>query len=159
MTSKNNRARICHFKLSASFRSHLWIQTGVTVRKRSIRVKIVDFSVRVTFKFDERPRKSIGHLFYVTSSFVLVVICGFNMEMPKLGQNLLWPLLPWPLTSDLDSSVWITRLSMWLLLKISWWYDDGNFVKNVWRTDGQERSRGCLVAAKNGEITGRRKLA
>ena len=35
MTLKNNRAPLlCYFKLCASFHSHLWIQNGVTVRKR-----------------------------------------------------------------------------------------------------------------------------
>ena len=44
MTLKNNRAPLlCYFKLYASFRSHRWIQTGVTVRKRPIWVKFVDF--------------------------------------------------------------------------------------------------------------------
>ena len=46
MTSKNNRAPLLYYiKLCASFQSHGWIQTGVTVRKRSIRVKIGDFLV------------------------------------------------------------------------------------------------------------------
>ena len=37
MTVKNNRASLlCYFKLCASFRSHRWFQTWVTVRKRSI---------------------------------------------------------------------------------------------------------------------------
>ena len=41
MTLQNNRAPLlCYFKLCASFRTHWWIQTWVTVRKRSIRVKI-----------------------------------------------------------------------------------------------------------------------
>ena len=44
MTSKNNRAPLqCYFKLCASFRSHWWIQTWVTVRKRPIWVKFDDF--------------------------------------------------------------------------------------------------------------------
>ena len=44
MTLKNNRAPLqCNFKLCASFRSHRWFQTGVTVRKRPIWVKIDDF--------------------------------------------------------------------------------------------------------------------
>ena len=35
MTLKNNRATLqCYFQLCASFCSHWWIQTGVTVRKR-----------------------------------------------------------------------------------------------------------------------------
>ena len=46
MTLKNNRAPIlCYIKLCASFHSHRWIQTGVAVRKHSIRVKIGDFFV------------------------------------------------------------------------------------------------------------------
>ena len=44
MTLKNNRAPLlCYIKLCASFQNHGWIQTGVTVWKRSIRVKISDF--------------------------------------------------------------------------------------------------------------------
>ena len=71
MTLQNNRAHLlCYFKLCASFRTHWWIQTWVTVRKRSIRVKIDDFDRRVTLKFDGWPWKTIGHLFYATSSFV-----------------------------------------------------------------------------------------
>ena len=36
MTLQNNRAPLlCYFKLSTSFRSHWWIQTWVTVRKRT----------------------------------------------------------------------------------------------------------------------------
>ena len=33
-------------------------------------IQIVYFSARVTVKFDRRPRKTIGHFFYTTSSFV-----------------------------------------------------------------------------------------
>ena len=64
MTLKNNRAPLlCCFKLCASFHSHRWIQTGVTVWKRQIWVKINYFFDRVTLKFDGRPWKIIGHLF------------------------------------------------------------------------------------------------
>ena len=71
MTLKNNRAPLpCYFKLCASFQSHRWIQTGVTVRKCSIRVKIGDYLSCVTFKFDGWPSKTTGHLFHATSSFV-----------------------------------------------------------------------------------------
>ena len=63
MTPKNNRAPLlCYFKLFASFLGHRWIQTGVTVRKRLIWVKINFFS-HVTLKFDGWPSKTIGHLF------------------------------------------------------------------------------------------------
>ena len=44
MTLENNRALLlCYFKLCASFRSHWWIQTGVTVQKGPIWVKLDDF--------------------------------------------------------------------------------------------------------------------
>ena len=44
MTLKNNRAPLLfYFKLCASFRSHWWIQTWVTVRKPPIWVKFDDF--------------------------------------------------------------------------------------------------------------------
>ena len=44
ITLKNNRAPLqCYFKLCASFLSHWWIQTWVTVRKRPIWVKFDDF--------------------------------------------------------------------------------------------------------------------
>ena len=50
MTLKNNRSPLlCYFKLCSSFRSHWWIQTGVTVRKRPIWVKFDDF---FTLTFD-----------------------------------------------------------------------------------------------------------
>ena len=44
MTLENDRASLlCCFKLCATFHSHRWIQTGATVRKRPIWVKINDF--------------------------------------------------------------------------------------------------------------------
>ena len=69
MTLKNNRAPLlCYSKLCASFHSHLSIQNGVTVRKCPIWVKIGDFLSRVTLIFDRWPWKTIGHLFYATST-------------------------------------------------------------------------------------------
>ena len=84
MTWKNNRAPLlCCFKLCVSFHSHQWIQTGVTVRKRSILVKIEDFFSRVTLKFNGWPSKTIEHLFYATSSFVhhFIPIAEFKFEL------------------------------------------------------------------------------
>ena len=44
MTLENDRASLlCCFKLCATFHSHWWIQTGVTVRKRPFWVKFDDF--------------------------------------------------------------------------------------------------------------------
>ena len=111
MTFKNNRAPLlCYFKLCASFRSHWWIQTGVTVRKRLIWVKIDDFFSLVTLKFDGWPSKTTGHLFYATSSFVyhFVAIGEFKLELQSAnaqsGSNstLFRAVWPWNLTDDLE---------------------------------------------------------
>ena len=84
MTLQNNRAPLpCYFKLCASFRSHWWIETSITVRKRPIWVKIDDFLSHVTLKLDRWPWKTIGHLFYATSSFVhhFVATGEFKLEL------------------------------------------------------------------------------
>ena len=111
MTLKNNRAPLqCYFKLCASFRSHWWIQTGVTVRKHPIWVKFDDFFSRVTLKFDGWPSKTIGHLFYATSSFVhhFVPIGEFKLELEsgnaqsRSKSTIFIAVWPWNLTDDLQ---------------------------------------------------------
>ena len=54
-----------------------------TVPKRLIWVKIDDFFSRMTLKFDVWPWKTIGHLFYTTSSFVhhFLAIGEFKLEL------------------------------------------------------------------------------
>ena len=111
MTLKNNRVPLlCYFKLCAAFRTHWWIKTGVTVRKRPIWVKFDDFLGRVTLQFDGWPCKTLGHLFYATSSFVqhFIAIGEFKLELQsgnaQFGSNLtifraVWP---WNLTDDLE---------------------------------------------------------
>ena len=93
MTLKSNWAPfLCYFNLYASFRSHWCIQTGVTVRKRPIWVKINDFFSRVTLQFDAWPWKTIGHLFYSTSSFVhhfVVAIGVFKLEF-RVRKRPIW---------------------------------------------------------------------
>ena len=84
MILENNMAPFLYYvKLCASFQIHRWIQTGVTVRKRSIRVKIGDFLSCVALKFDGWLWKTIGHLFYATSSFVhhFIAIIEFKLEL------------------------------------------------------------------------------
>ena len=110
-TWKNNRAPLlCYFKLCASFHWHRWIQTGVTVWKHLIWVKIDDFFSRVTLKFDVWPWKTIGHLFYATSSFVhhFVAIGEFKLELQsgnaqsRSNSTILRAVWPWNLTDDLE---------------------------------------------------------
>ena len=72
-------------------------------------IKIVNFSARVTVKFDGWPCKTIGHLFYATSSFVhlFVPIGEFKLKLQsgnaQPGSN--WMIFravrPWNLTDDL----------------------------------------------------------
>ena len=95
MTLINNRASLlCYFKLCVSFHTHWWFKIWVTVRKRPIWVKCDDFLSRVTLKFDGWPWKTIGHLFYATSSFVqhFVPIGEFKLELQsgnaQSGSNL-----------------------------------------------------------------------
>ena len=112
VTLKNNRAPLlCYFKLYASFDSYQWIQTGVTVHKCPIQVKINFFLSCVTLKFDRWPWKTIGHLFYTTSSFVhhfvdiyVNSIWSYSSEMSNFGQNqgFFCPVWPWNLTDDLE---------------------------------------------------------
>ena len=111
MISKNNRAPLLYYvKLCASFQIHRWIQTGVTVPKRWIRVEIGDILSRVTLKFDGRPWKIIGHLFYTTSSFVhhLKSISEVQFELQsgnaQCGLKLatFCPAWPWNLMDDLE---------------------------------------------------------
>ena len=111
MTLKNNRAPLlCYFKLCASFHTHWWFQISVTVRKRSIWVKIDDFFSLVTLKFDRWPSKTIEHLFYATSSFVhhFIAIDEFKLELKsgnaQFGSNstIFTAVWPWNLTYDLE---------------------------------------------------------
>ena len=103
MTLENNRAPLLYYiKLCASFQIHRWIQIGVTVRKGSIWVKIGNFLSRVTLKFDWWPWKTIGHIFYVTSSFVhdFTTISELKLELQsgnaQFCQNRRFFLAVWP---------------------------------------------------------------
>ena len=88
MTLKNNSALfLCYFKLCESFHSHMWIQTGVTVRKRPIWVKISNFVSRVTLKFDGWHWKKIGHIFFATSSFVHRFIAIRECKLELQSEN------------------------------------------------------------------------
>ena len=128
MTLKNNRAPLlCYFKLYASFHSHRWIQAGVTVRKRPIWVKIDDFFSRVTLQFDVWPWKTIGHLFYATSSFMhhFLAIGEFKLELQsgnaQSGSNstLFRAVWPWNLTDDLEKQYGTSSMLLQALCIIS----------------------------------------
>ena len=77
MTFKNNRAPLlCYFKLCASFCSHIWIQTGVTVRKWLIWVLTA-----VTLTFDLWPGP------FAWTSLLSLVIIPENFMMIRWRQH------------------------------------------------------------------------
>ena len=107
MTLRNNRVPILYYvKLCASFQSHQWIQTGVTVRKRPIWVKMSDFFVPCNLENWRMTWKAIGHLFYTTSSFVhhFKAIGEFKLEL--LSGNARFGSKPAIFFVPLDLEIW-----------------------------------------------------
>ena len=128
MTLKNNRAPLlCYFKLYASFPSHWWIQTGVTVRKRPSWVKIDDFFSCVTLQFHVWPWKTIGHLFYSTSSFMhhfgAIGVLKLELESgnAQFGSNstIFRAVWPWNLMYDLEKQLGTSSILLQALCIIS----------------------------------------
>ena len=111
MTLQNNRAPLlCYFKLSTSFRSHWWIQTWVTVRKRTPNLgQIRRFLEACDLEIWQMTLQNNGHLFYATSSFLhhFVAIGEFKLELQsgnaQSGSNLtiFRAVRRWNLTDDL----------------------------------------------------------
>ena len=93
-----------HFIAIGEFK--LELQSG----NAPICVKIDDFFSRVTLQFDVWPCKTIGHLFYATSSFVhhFIAIGDFKLELQsgnaQFGSNSTIFRAVWPcnLTYDLE---------------------------------------------------------
>ena len=91
---KNNSAPLlCYFNLCKSFQSHWWIQTGVTVLKRSIRLKITHICPLWPWNLTDDLKKQQG-----TSSVLhqdLSIISqpyvnsnrSYSLKNPNLGQN------------------------------------------------------------------------
>ena len=145
MNLKNNRTPLlCYFNLCASFRTHWWIQTGVTVRKRAIWVKIGDFFSRVTFKLDRWPRKTIGHLVYATSSVVyhFVAIVELKLEIQsgnaQSGSNstIFRAMWPWNLRMNLKNNrtPLLCYFNLCASFRSHWWIQTGVTVRKraIW---------------------------
>ena len=101
---ENNRTPLpIYFKLCASFDSHWWIQTGVTVRKCPIWAKISNFLSRVTLKFGGWPLKTnrapLVCYFKLCASFCSHMWIQTGVTVRK-GPN--WVLTSVTLTFDLD---------------------------------------------------------
>ena len=146
MTLKKSRAPLLYYiKFCASFQSHGWIQTGVTVRKRSIRVKIGNFLSRVTLKFDGWPWKTIGHLFYVVSSFVhhFIPIGEFKLELQfgnaQFGSKSIGFFVPcdlqiWQMTLENNRAHLLGYFKLCASFRSHWWNQTGVTVRKrlIW---------------------------
>ena len=145
MTLKNNTAPLlCYFNFCASFGSHWWVQTGVTVRKRLIWVKIDDFFSRVTLQFDGLPWKTIGHLFYAASSFVhhFVAIGEFKLELQsgnaQFGSKSTIFLATWPcnwrVTLNNNRAPLLCCFKLCASFRSHWWIQTGVTVwkRSIW---------------------------
>ena len=87
-TLKNNRTpHLCCYKPCASFHSHQSIQTGVTDRKRQIRVKIGHLLSVRHWNFVDDLEKTIEHLYHATSSFMhhIIAISEIKLQSGNIG--------------------------------------------------------------------------
>ena len=145
MTFKTYRAHLCYFTLCASFHDHWWIQTGVTVRKRSIPVKIGDFLSRVTLNFDGWPWKTIGHLFCATLSFVhhFKAIGEFKLKLEsgnaQFGSKLVIFFVPcdleiWRMTFENNRAHLLCYFTLCASFHDHWWIQTGVTVRKrpIW---------------------------
>ena len=110
-------------KIHREYNCHTSRNSNLTANKANLRdliaatglvisnwIQIVNFSAGVTVKFDGWPCKTIGHLFYATSSFVhhFVAIGEFKLELQsgnaQSGSNstIFRAVRPWNLTHDLE---------------------------------------------------------
>ena len=103
-------------KRCISFHSRIW--TRVTIRKRLIAVKIVDFSARVNLKFDGWPLDTRGHIAYTSLSFVhhFVTMYDFKLELrpgnAQIGAKFVLTSLTWALDLWPCPCVWASLLLM-----------------------------------------------
>ena len=126
MTLKNNRTPLLYYiKLCASFQIHRWIQTKVAVRKRSIRAIFLSC---VTLKFDGWPLKTLGHLFFTTSSFVhhFIPIGDFKFQLQsgnaQFGSKS-------TIFEPCDLEIWRMLVQVCVSFRTHWWIQIGVTVR------------------------------
>ena len=137
MTLKNNRTHLqCYFKLCASFHSHLWIQTGVTVRKNSTIFRAVwpwyladDLEKQQGTSSKQHQALCIISSLYVNSNWSYSPETGWVVT----SVTLTFDLWPWPFA-------WTSLLSLVItpenFVMIRWWEHSQKGV-----TDGQADRR------------------
>ena len=109
MTLKNNRALFLHYlRFYTSLPSHQWIQTGVTVRKRSIRVKIKVLCLMWPWNLMYDLGKQYGALF--TQCQALCII-----SKPSVNSN--WSFRPETLNSGQNRRLFFpSDLEFWQMI-------------------------------------------
>ena len=107
-------------------------------------IQIVNFSARVTVKFDGLPRKTIGYFFYSTSSFVhhFKSIGEFKLDLQsrnaQFGSKLVicYPEWPWNLMDDLENNraPLLCYFKLCAALRSHWWIQTGVTVRKrpIW---------------------------
>ena len=123
MTLKNNRAPLpCYFKLCASFCSHWWIQTGVTVRKSPIWVKFYLEIWGITFKNNRTPllrKSSFMHHFIIICEFKLEFTFQKRLSWAVTSVTLNFDFWPWPFAWTSLLSLVITPENFMMI----WWWE------------------------------------
>ena len=148
MTFKHNRAPFqCYIKLYASFHSHWLIQTKITVRKLSIRVKIGDFfcpmwpwnltddleNNRAPLLSNIKPYASFHHHMWIQSG----VTVRKRLSWVMTSVTLTFDLWPWPF-------VWTSLLSLFITPEnfvMIWWSKHSQKGVTDRRTDRQTDRR------------------
>ena len=142
MTLQNNRAPfLCYYKLCASFRTHWWIGTWVTIRKRPIWVKLDTFLEsceiwRMTYRNNRTPLLSITkpyawfhhHMWIQTG-----VTVRKRLSWVVTSVTLTFDLWPWPFAWTSPRSLVITPENF---MMIRWWEHSQKGVTDR-QTDGR----------------------
>ena len=148
MTLQNNGAPLLwYFKLYASFRSHWWIQTWVTVRKRPIWVTFNDFLEQcdleiwqMTLQNNRAPLLSNIKLYASFHHHMWIqtgVTVRKRLSWVVTSVTLTCDLWPWPFAWTLLWSLVITPENF---MMIRWWEHCQKGVTDR-RTDGQTDRR------------------
>ena len=139
---------LCYFKLCALFHSHMYIQTGITVWKHPIRVKIDDFFVlcdiqiwHMTLKNNRTPL--LSHIKLCTSFhhhkwIQTGVTVQKQLNWVLTSVTLTFDLWPWPFALTSLLSLVITPENFMMR---GWWEHSQNGVTDG-QTDGRTQTDG-----------------
>ena len=123
ISSKADRATpVCYFKLCASFCSHVWIQTRVTVWKRQIGVKTSDFFLfRVALKFGRWPRQNNRVVFYTRSNLVIITLSHGHLYIQAEVMTRKSPIWGKICFGPCDHNVWPLTFSFFMdITSVKW---------------------------------------